>query len=191
MTSSEDDTPGASAPGVSSLGPDWRVASDGVREREAARVLLLDGSGRALLVRGHDLDQPERSWWFTVGGGIEPGETPAQAALREVREETGIVLAEADLIGPVVTRSAVFDFFRESCRQFEVIFAARVEVEEFDRSGWTAAEQEVLDELRWVTADELRAQPVEVFPMELPELIDLLQRPWQGPVRQLGSQRDH
>jgi len=39
--------------------------------------------------------------WSTVGGGVEPGESPAEAAKREVREETGLEIE----VGPV--RAAV------------------------------------------------------------------------------------
>ena len=59
---------------------DWPVDADGYPHREAARVLLFDGEGRVLLAKGHDEDQPERSWWFTIGGGIEAGEEPREAA---------------------------------------------------------------------------------------------------------------
>ena len=75
---------------MAELGPDWVPGPDGIPYRRAARVILLDDADRVLLVRGHDVDQPERSWWFTVGGGIDGGETPRQAAVRELREETGI-----------------------------------------------------------------------------------------------------
>ena len=61
-------SPSADAPVVTSstvLGDDWVLGDDGLRFRRAARVLLLDAEDRLLLVRGHDVDQPERSftWW--------------------------------------------------------------------------------------------------------------------------------
>jgi 8-oxo-dGTP pyrophosphatase MutT (NUDIX family) len=48
-------------------------------------VLPVDQVGRLLLVRhaGHD------DGWGTLGGAIEPGESPAAAAIREAREEIG------------------------------------------------------------------------------------------------------
>ncbi|GAA4433375.1 hypothetical protein GCM10023169_40270 [Georgenia halophila] len=180
-----------SDPGTTSLGPDWSVGPDGVRHRRAARVILLDDVGRVLLVRGHDSDQPERSWWFTVGGGIDPGESEVDAALRELREEAGIALAPDDLVGPVVTRAGIFEFVAETCRQDEVFFLARVPAgHEPSRAGWTEIERNVLDELRWLSTAELRAQPLEFFPTALADVVDSLVDGWDGTVRHLGTEHD-
>lgn len=59
----------------------------GLRFGVAARVE--DARHRVLLVRMH----PKNAWtsnWTTPGGGAEPGETPRQAVLREIKEETGV-----------------------------------------------------------------------------------------------------
>jgi 8-oxo-dGTP pyrophosphatase MutT (NUDIX family) len=53
--------------------------------------------------------QPRRSW-FTIGGGLDEGEGAAQAALRELREEAGIVATADQLAGPVFHRSTEFSF---------------------------------------------------------------------------------
>jgi 8-oxo-dGTP pyrophosphatase MutT (NUDIX family) len=183
--------PSAVGPGTSSLGDDWVPGPDGIRERSAARVILMDDDGRVLMIRGHDVNQPERSWWFTVGGGIDAGETPVQAALREAREEVGIDLLPGDLVGPVLTRTGIFEFFAETCRQYEVFFVVRTPVAvEVTTAGWTAAERELLDEMAWLTAAQLREQPLEVFPPELPDVIDHLVAGWDGEVRHLGEQFD-
>ncbi|WP_459349065.1 NUDIX hydrolase [Cellulomonas olei] len=179
---------------ASALGADWVLGEDGLRFRRAARVLLLDADDRLLLVRGHDADQPERSWWFTVGGGIDPGEDERAAALRELREETGLLLDDGALVGPVLTRSAVFDFYAERCRQDEVFFLARVgsalDTGAIDRAGWTDVELDLLDELRWWHLDDLAAESREVFPEGLPDLVRPLLGGWDGTVRHLGLQRD-
>ncbi|HEY2194969.1 MAG TPA: NUDIX domain-containing protein [Actinomycetospora sp.] len=54
----------------------------------AAGAVVRDPAGRLLLVRrAHD---PEAGRWTLPGGRVEPGETPADAAAREVAEETGL-----------------------------------------------------------------------------------------------------
>lgn len=56
-------------------------------------VVLHDGCGRVLLLERAD----RTGFWQSVTGSLEAGETPAQTALREVAEETGIVLDTAAL----------------------------------------------------------------------------------------------
>ncbi|MEV6287414.1 NUDIX hydrolase [Kribbella sp. NPDC051770] len=60
----------------------------------SAFVLVFDSLGR-LLLRYAEL--PARGGWDLPGGHVEPGETPQQAAVRELQEETGWRAAEADL----------------------------------------------------------------------------------------------
>jgi len=173
------------------LGDDWAVGADGLRHRRAARVIVLDDADRVLLVRGHDADQPERSWWFTVGGGIDAGESEVEAALRELREEAGLSLDPGVLEGPVLTRDAYFHFFAETCRQQEVFFLARVDGGHRPTDdGWTPEERDVLDEMRWLTTAELRAETREVFPTSLADVVDDLAGGWDGTVRHLGAQHD-
>ncbi|WP_034608746.1 NUDIX hydrolase [Cellulomonas sp. URHD0024] len=177
---------------VHGLGPEWRRGADGLLFREAARVILLDELDRVLLIRGHDVDQPERSWWFTVGGGIDDGEDSAAAAIREVREETGISLGVDDLVGPVFTRSAIFDFYAEHCRQDEVLYLARVPAAAFvpDSAGWTDLELDVIDELRWWSLDDLAQVDIEVFPDRLVSLVRGLLPVWDGVIQHLGLARE-
>jgi len=183
------DPHGAAAGGASAavFGSDWVPGPDGLLHRRAARVILLDERDRVLLVRGHDVDLPERSWWFTVGGGIDAGETSRQAAVREVREETGIVLATDELVGPVYTRSALFDFAARTCRQDEDLYLARVRAADLalTREGWTAVELDVIDELRWWDLDELERVTIEVFPAGLADLVRAV-LVWDGTTRHLG-----
>ncbi len=179
---------GGSAHGpVHGLGPEWRPGPDGLLFRRGARVIVLDDDDRVLLLRGHDADQPERGWWFTVGGGIDEGETDLAAAVREVWEETGIELRAEDLQGPVFTRSAIFDFFARTCRQDEVFFLARLHGEAtITTGGWTDVERRFVDDLRWWHPDALAQVTEEVFPHGLAQLVSGLLGGWDGRTRHLG-----
>lgn len=57
-------------------------------------VILADDRDRILLLRHHDGQR-----WGTPGGAIEPGERPADAAVREMWEETGLHVEPTALLG--------------------------------------------------------------------------------------------
>jgi ADP-ribose pyrophosphatase YjhB (NUDIX family) len=62
-------------------------------------AIIRDQAGRLLLIqRGHD---PEAGRWSLPGGRIEPGETDAQALVREMLEETGLTVEPGPLVGAV------------------------------------------------------------------------------------------
>lgn len=178
MSENRPPAPGEGAPSYG-LGPEWPPGPDGIPYREAARVVVLDAAGRALLVRGHDRHDPDYFWWFTVGGGRMPGEEPRRAACRELAEETGIFAEPADLEGPVLRRESLFEFSTITCRQDEDFFLLRLDRRDdalgvAAQDGWTELEREVLDELAWWSAEDLaavRAQGTLVFPRGLPEFI--------------------
>jgi len=73
-------------------------------------AVVKDDQGRLLLIkRGH---APAAGLWSLPGGRIEPGETDTEALVREMREETGLVIDPGPLIGTVrrpARDGAVFD----------------------------------------------------------------------------------
>ena len=147
----------------------------GPLERRAARVLLVDDDGRILLQHCHDPGTPaEGSWWNTTGGGLDAGETSAQAAVRELREETGLEVDEA-AVGDVVHRRVTeFCFSGTPYRQSEDYFLLRTGA--FDAQPTASSDLELVAVLgmRWWSRDELRTTGEQVYPEELLEVLDRL-----------------
>lgn len=143
--------------------------------RVSARVVLLDETGAVLLFCGSDpalVDAPR--WWFTVGGAVEPGESIAQAAAREVAEETGLQIDADALIGPVWRRQAVFEFDGAVIRSEELFFVHRTVRFEPSVGGHTVLEQRTIHGHRWCDATmiaELVTGGEAVYPLQLGELL--------------------
>jgi 8-oxo-dGTP diphosphatase len=62
-------------------------------------AVVKDARGRLLLIkRGHE---PGAGRWSLPGGRVEPGETDAEALVREMREETSLTVVAGPLVGRV------------------------------------------------------------------------------------------
>ncbi|PGH46245.1 ADP-ribose pyrophosphatase YjhB, NUDIX family [Micromonospora sediminicola] len=145
--------------------------------RRAARVLLVDASDRVLLFQGSDPARPDHRYWFTPGGGLDPGETPAEGAARELAEETGLRLAPAELGAPVWSETVEFPFDGVWYRQEQEFFLARVSGWEVDTAGFDAVERASVHGHRWWTVGELTATADRYYP---PDLADRLGRVLTG-----------
>ena len=124
-----------------------------------------------LLLRGSDPARPQDgSWWFTVGGGCEGGESTASAARREAFEEAGLMLP--DDLGPVVLhRTATFTFDGQHYAQTEDFYFCRVDSGAVVTTGWTELERRAMTAHRWWTVDELAATDDVVYPEKLGPLL--------------------
>ena len=71
------------------------TVADAPQPRIAAAIIV--DEGKVLLVRRR-VAEGNLSWQFPAGA-IEDGETPGQAAVRETREETGLTVAESEILG--------------------------------------------------------------------------------------------
>jgi 8-oxo-dGTP pyrophosphatase MutT (NUDIX family) len=140
------------------------------RERPSARVVVVDDEGNVLLFRIEDPLDDKPPCWITPGGGIEPGETPVQAAVRELREETGVVVAPADLGAPVAVCEGDWDFRGTPLHSVDWFFALRRPRFEPSRDGWDEIEQVIHAGWRWWSPDALDTTDDLVLPTDLAAL---------------------
>ncbi|WP_066038834.1 NUDIX hydrolase [Herbiconiux solani] len=137
-----------------------------------SRVLLLDQAGHALLfyTRADVVSNPTR--WLTPGGHLEPGETHREAAVRELFEETGLVVTEDALGEPFYSRDfeaspavGVQRAYHEEWYLHRVPRFAPVD------TNWTDDERVDVEAWRWWSLEEVRASDEVFEPGEFGEVL--------------------
>jgi ADP-ribose pyrophosphatase YjhB (NUDIX family) len=136
--------------------------------RDTARVILAGPGHRVLLFR-HLLPAPwAREGWLTPGGAIDPGETAAQAAARELAEETRHQLPAAGTGPAVAAGSGQWqDASGTTTTTTNWYFFARSATTRTGLSGQGASERRDLLGHHRRTATELHATRDLVFPAGL------------------------
>lgn len=174
---------------------EWHPDADGILSRNAARIVLFNHAGATFLIKGHDFGDTDHAWWFTVGGGLEPDESPQAGACRELCEETGLQFEPDRLVGPVMSRHAIFRFAWETRRQHELFFIATVTQSEMERIGnsthLTALEEELLDEYRWWEIEaipEAESRGETVYPQNFASYAEAWRQGWDGTCTEVWEQ---
>lgn len=134
--------------------------------RKAARVVLLNRQNNIFLMQASDpIDPYKPSWWEIPGGGMHSGESTADAARRELYEETGITDVE---IGPCIwTQHAVFSFGGYDFDQDEFIHVAWCEDATWRPAALEALEAAAFEAARWWGLDELLTSAERLLPAAL------------------------
>ncbi len=138
--------------------------------RRTSRVILMDASGAALLFETAAPDSSGFTRWITPGGGVDAGESHSEAAIRELFEETGLVV---DSVGEPVWHLE-FEVAWDAAdhdRGHAEYYVVRCERFEPVSTNWTDDEHIDVTAHGWFTAAELLAvgQPFE--PYDLPRLL--------------------
>lgn len=131
-----------------------------VRHRVCARLLPVNEAGEVLLLHGWDPAVPEEPYWFSIGGAADGAESLVDAAVREMLEETGIVVQPAELLGPVARHDAEFDWGVWRLVQDQTFYALALDgtaAADVSFAGLEPMERTSIDAAAWWDPDQLEA----------------------------------
>jgi len=133
------------------------------RQRLAAYALITDSEGRVLLA-GHPDEGRGTGRWLLPGGGVEHGEHPEQAAVREIREETGLAATVGGLL-TVLSDTTRPGRRRRALHNVRLVYLASIVQAEPGRPDGRPemAAQPPVGYARWCTPQEWQALPLTPF----------------------------
>lgn len=138
--------------------------------RPTSRLLVLDEEDRLLLMKTVAPDTSRFARWITPGGGVDPGETHVEAAVRELHEETGQVVTGVGGVVRVDDFEVPWDDADHTHGHAE-FFVVRLPHFEVVDDDWTDDERTDILESRWFTLDELSSSDEPVEPSDLAALL--------------------
>lgn len=117
--------------------------------RRRAQALIIE-DGRVLLARHFDLTIRE-TYWCMPGGGVEAGESPEQAAIRELKEETNLDIKLVRRIGELALPGVTEGYMTGVTFLAEVIGGDMSLGHDPEQVSW---EDKYLQDVQWLPIDE-------------------------------------
>lgn len=138
--------------------------------RRAARAVVLDPSDRVLLINASDpAARHTGDWWEIPGGGIDHGESPEDAIVRELWEEAGI--GDAD-VGPCIwTQTVQFTFGGWHFDQDEWIHIVRCDGNAAGPRALESLERLAFGAQRWWPLEQMIEQAPRTIPYRMTEFL--------------------
>jgi 8-oxo-dGTP diphosphatase len=141
-----------------------------MKERPSARLILLDPQDRLFLFKVHQpsvydpVDPFREPFWIMIGGLVDPGEDYAEAAMREAREETAVVIKD---VRWVWSRERIMQWRDKQVLHRERFFLGRAANAAVDTSGLDDREKSWTLDHRWWGAEEIAASSERFEPVDL------------------------
>lgn len=150
---------------------------DKLKIRNSVKIILLNSKNELLLLSTDDKSIKNKDgnyngkFWQLVGGKIEEGETPIEAAKRELFEETG--LNESDVIfGDIVWKGELDLNMKGSMTHINQCFIyAKTKKESVTLKNLTNEEKPVIKSLEWLSLEQIKNSNDIIYPVVLPEYL--------------------
>lgn len=151
--------------------------SDELPIRNSVKIILINADNKILLMCADDPKTTSKDgsyhgrFWFPIGGEIEPGEEFMDAAIRELKEETG--LEQQDVVfGPKVWFGEFEMVLSGKMTKLKQQFiVAHTKNSETTLQHLTDEEQKVIEKTAWFSLEEILASEEVVYPVVLPEYL--------------------
>jgi ADP-ribose pyrophosphatase YjhB (NUDIX family) len=137
----------------------------------SVNVVVTNDAGQILMIRRSDNDN-----WAIPGGGIELGESMAQAAVRETSEETGVECEITGLVGIYTDPKHVIFYTSdgEARQEFSIVLTARA-------IGGTPTPSSESTEVYWIDASQVADRPMDrSMRMRIERFLSSDSRPYLG-----------
>lgn len=138
--------------------------------RKSIRIILINKKKEILLFKmspGAIITGRKNAYWFTPGGGLEKDETEAEAALRELYEETGIEKEDVE-IGPIIWYGDInLCLYGKNILQQQRYIVIHTKKTDITFKNFTEEEKKCINSHRWFSFLDIQNSQETIYPTDL------------------------